>query len=122
MEETERPVISTYDPGPDEDTEDIPRVRMDGWIRVQRYPGAPKDVYKVRTVYILNKLKHEILFPHQDEPCFVDGFGESRSWKITEATARAWFAKRGITIPSANGETPARQGDVPDLRALEGEP
>jgi hypothetical protein len=102
MEETDRPIISSFEPEHDDDSESIPRVRLDGWIKIT-FPGGRTQVLKVQTVKVLERVSLEVLYPEERQgyPVYESGFLWARIARIPEGEAIAWLQKRGKSVPRA---------------------
>jgi hypothetical protein len=106
MDEQVRQPISSFVPEREEDeSPSIPRVQIDGWIKITYWNGRTK-VLKVRTVRVFENVMAEQLYPPspQGYPIYDDMFPRGRLAVIPEAEAHAWLREHGLPVPGEGNE------------------
>lgn len=103
MEAPDRQAISHFDPGPDEETQGIPRDRVDGWIKVYRW-GKKIDIYNVETVRLFDDVTAKQIYPVPENggPEYINLYPYRRLRPISEAEAIAWLRQHKLPLPSGH--------------------
>jgi hypothetical protein len=112
MEERKPQVFSSFDPGTEEESPGIPRVQVDGWIKITYWNGRTK-VLKVRTVRVFESVMAEQLYPPspQGYPVYDDIFPRGRLAVIPEAEAHAWLQEHGFPVPGEPSGAPEESSE-----------